>query len=116
MLCDVPCSGIGVLRHKPEVKEKSPEALAELPALQLAILENGARYVKAGGILQYSTCTILKEENEGVAEAFLQAHPEFEPVPVYPVLGGVLEQPMATILPEMFGSDGFFVAKFRKKG
>ena len=116
VLCDVPCSGIGVLRHKPEVKEKSPEALAELPALQLAILENGARYVKAGGILQYSTCTILKEENEGVAEAFLQAHPEFEPVPVYPALGGVLEQPMATILPEMFGSDGFFVAKFRKKG
>ena len=79
VLCDVPCSGIGVLRHKPEVKEKSPEDLAQLPQLQLAILENGARYVKPDGILQYSTCTILKEENENVAKAFLQKHPEFVP-------------------------------------
>ena len=115
VLCDVPCSGIGVLRHKPEVKEKSPEDLAQLPQLQLAILENGARYVKPDGILQYSTCTILKEENENVAKAFLQKHPEFVPEPVYPELGGALAQPMVTILPEMFGSDGFFVAKFRRK-
>lgn len=115
VLCDVPCSGIGVLRHKPEVKEKSPEDLAQLPQLQLAILENGARYVKPDGILQYSTCTILKEENENVAKAFLQKHPEFVPEPVYPELGGALAEPMVTILPEMFGSDGFFVAKFRRK-
>ena len=115
VLCDVPCSGIGVLRHKPEVKEKSPEDLAQLPQLQLAILENGARYVKPDGILQYSTCTILKEENENVAKAFLQKHPEFVPEPVYPELGGALAQPMVTIRPEMFGSDGFFVAKFRRK-
>ena len=115
VLCDVPCSGIGVLRHKPEVKEKSPEDLAQLPQLQLAILENGARYVKPDGILQYSTCTILKEENENVAKAFLQKHPEFVPEPVYPELCGALAQPMVTILPEMFGSDGFFVAKFRRK-
>ena len=115
VLCDVPCSGIGVLRHKPEVKEKSPEDLAQLPQLQLAILENGARYVKPDGILQYSTCTILKEENENVAKAFLQKHPEFVPEPVYLELGGALAQPMVTILPEMFGSDGFFVAKFRRK-
>lgn len=115
VLCDVPCSGIGVLRHKPEVKEKSPEDLAQLPQLQLAILENGARYVKPDGILQYSTCTILKEENENVAKAFLQKHPEFVPEPVYPEPGGALAQPMVTILPEMFGSDGFFVAKFRRK-
>ena len=115
VLCDVPCSGIGVLRHKPEVKEKAPEDLAQLPPIQLAILENGAQYVKPGGILQYSTCTILKEENEAVANAFLQKHPEFAPEPVCPALGGALEQPMVTILPEMFGSDGFFVAKFRRK-
>lgn len=115
VLCDVPCSGIGVLRHKPEVKEKSPEDLAQLPQLQLAILGNGARYVKPDGILQYSTCTILKEENENVAKAFLQKHPEFVPEPVYPELGGALAEPMVTILPEMFGSDGFFVAKFRRK-
>ena len=89
--------------------------LAQLPQLQLAILENGARYVKPDGILQYSTCTILKEENENVAKAFLQKHPEFVPEPVYPELGGALAQPMVTILPEMFGSDGFFVAKFRRK-
>lgn len=113
VMCLVPASAC--LRHKPEVKEKSPEDLAQLPQLQLAILENGARYVKPDGILQYSTCTILKEENENVAKAFLQKHPEFVPEPVYPELGGALAEPMVTILPEMFGSDGFFVAKFRRK-
>ena len=59
--------------------------------------------------------THTKEENENVAKAFLQKHPEFVPEPVYPELGGALAQPMVTILPEMFGSDGFFVAKFRRK-
>ena len=59
--------------------------------------------------------THTKEENENVAKAFLQKHPEFVPEPVYPELGGALAEPMVTILPEMFGSDGFFVAKFRRK-
>ena len=74
VLCDVPCSGLGVLRRKPEVKEKQPEELAQLPPVQLAILENAARYVKQGGVLQYSTCTILPEENQKVVAQFLAHH------------------------------------------
>lgn len=114
VLCDVPCSGIGVLRRKPEIKEKSPEELKDLPALQLKILENGARYVKPGGILQYSTCTILPEENQQVAERFLKAHPAFSPEPLMPRWGGVFAESMLTMLPEQFGGDGFFVAKFKR--
>ena len=115
VLCDVPCSGMGVLRHKPEVKEKQPEELKSLPPLQLSILENGARYVKDGGILQYSTCTVLPAENEVVVEQFLERHPEFLPEPVAPEFGEAFASPMLTILPELCGSDGFFIAKFRKK-
>lgn len=114
VLCDVPCSGIGVLRRKPEIKEKPPEEMADLPTLQLRILENGARYVKRGGILQYSTCTILPEENEQVVEQFLQRHPEFVPEPLMPSLGKAFEASMLTMLPEMFGGDGFFAAKMKR--
>ncbi len=114
VLCDVPCSGIGVLRRKPEIKEKSPESIADLPKLQLSILENGARYVRVGGILQYSTCTILPEENEAVARAFLEKHSEFEPALIGLSWYSASNQSMALILPEQFGGDGFFVAKFRR--
>ena len=115
VLCDVPCSGMGVLRRKPEVKEKDPESLKALPELQLKILENASRYVKAGGILQYSTCTVLPVENEGVVTEFLKRHPEFEPVPVFPELGEAFEKSMVTLLPEICGSDGFFVAKMQRR-
>ncbi|WP_295217155.1 16S rRNA (cytosine(967)-C(5))-methyltransferase RsmB [Ruminococcus sp.] len=114
VLCDVPCSGMGVLRRKPEVKEKDPEELKSLPALQLEILENAARYVKSGGILQYSTCTVLPAENEQVVQQFLQNHPEFTPESVCPALGEAFEKPMITLLPELCGSDGFFVAKMKR--
>lgn len=114
VLCDVPCSGIGVLRRKPEVKEKDPEELKSLPALQLEILENAAHYVKSGGILQYSTCTVLPAENERVVQQFLQKHPEFAPEPVFPALGEAFQKPMVTLLPELCGSDGFFVAKMKR--
>jgi 16S rRNA (cytosine967-C5)-methyltransferase len=116
VLCDVPCSGIGVLRRKPEIKEKAPESLEGLPKIQLAILENGARYVKPGGILQYSTCTILPEENQKVVARFLSAHPEFQPVAVNAQLGAEFMETSVTLLPELYGGDGFFVAKFQKTG
>lgn len=114
VLCDVPCSGIGVLRRKPEIKEKTPEELAALPQLQLQILENGARYVRPGGILQYSTCTVLPEENEQVVAQFLAHHPAFAPEPLMPSMGSPFDASMVTMLPEMFGGDGFFVAKLRR--
>lgn len=114
VLCDVPCSGIGVIRRKPEIRYKSEKELELLPQIQMAILENASRYVKPDGILLYSTCTILKEENEMVAEKFLLSHPEFEKVPLLPELHEKLSSSMITLMPSLFGSDGFFMAKFRR--
>lgn len=77
VLCDVPCSGYGVLAKKPEIRYKNPEACATLPDIQLAILENACRYVKKGGKLVYSTCTLLPKENGENVSRFLSKHPEF---------------------------------------
>lgn len=79
VLCDVPCSGLGVIRRKPEIKYKPLADFAGLPEIQIAILENAAKYLKPGGTLVYATCTVLREENEAVIERFLAAHPEFSP-------------------------------------
>ena len=116
VLCDVPCSGLGIIRKKPETRYKDPDEIAKLPALQLAILENCARYVKKGGTLVYSTCTILRRENEDVVRAFLAAHPEFAPAPwSHPVCGG-REDGMVTLLPPEHDTDGFFIAKLKRIG
>ncbi len=114
VLCDVPCSGFGVIRRKPEIRYKSEEELQGLPNIQAAILENAARYVKIGGELIYSTCTVFREENEDVVEAFLEKHPEFEEAPLLPHMGGIMAQPMVTLLPEVMGTDGFFMAKLKR--
>lgn len=114
VLCDVPCSGFGVLRRKPEIKYKTMESIQDLPKLQLQILENGARYVRPGGILQYSTCTIFLEENENVVQQFLDAHAEFQLEPIAPQVDPRLQEGQVTMLPEMYGGDGFFIAKFRR--
>lgn len=114
VLCDVPCSGLGIIRKKPEIRYKDASALESLPEIQLAIVKNAARYVKKGGILVYSTCTVLRRENEEIVEAFLNSTPQFEkqtfslPVCEQPVDGSV------TLLPQVHHTDGFFVAKFRK--
>ena len=116
VLCDVPCSGYGVIAKKPEIRYKDPADSAALPDIQLAILENNARYVKPGGVLVYSTCTLLPEENEGNIARFLERHPEFEPMPfahgheTLSAPGGML-----TLTPDVHGTDGFFIAKMRKK-
>ena len=116
VLCDVPCSGLGIIRKKPETRYKDPDEIAKLPALQLAILENCARYVKPGGTLVYSTCTILQRENEDVVRAFLAAHPEFAPAPwSHPVCGGRADG-MVTLLPPEHDTDGFFIAKLKRIG
>jgi 16S rRNA (cytosine967-C5)-methyltransferase len=113
VLCDVPCSGFGVIAKKPEIRYKDPADSAALPDIQLAILENNCRYLKDGGILVYSTCTLLPEENEGNIARFLDRHPEFSPVPFS--CGNIYAQNgMLTLTPDEHGTDGFFIAKMRK--
>ena len=116
VLADVPCSGLGVIRKKPDIRYKDLAPTEQLPALQLAILENVSRYVKPGGVLVYSTCTILKRENEGVAQAFLKAHPEFtlEPFAVPEKLEAGNDG-MLTLLPHKHEADGFFICRMRKQ-
>ena len=111
VLCDVPCSGLGILRQKPEVKWKDPATLQNLPALQLKILSTGAQYVKNGGRLIYSTCALSRAENEDVCAAFLKDHPAFQPVPALPALS---EKAFLTLFPQQHDCDGFFIAAFRK--
>lgn len=115
VLTDVPCSGLGIIRKKPDIRFKDPAALENLPAVQLDILRNASRYVKAGGVLLYSTCTLLRRENQAVVEAFLQENPDFAPEPLH--LGGpVGECPegMVTLWPHIHATDGFFLAKLRR--
>jgi 16S rRNA (cytosine967-C5)-methyltransferase len=111
VLCDVPCSGYGVLAKKPEIRYKSPASAAPLPDIQLAIVENAARYVKAGGVLLYSTCTLLTEENEGNVARFLSRNPAFSLVP-FTVGDMTAADGMLTLTPEKDDTDGFFMAKF----
>ena len=114
VLADVPCSGLGVIRKKPDIRYKDPAPLAALPALQRSILERQAGFVRPGGVLVYSTCTILRRENEDVANAFLADHPEFTPEPICAPPGCPVSGPMVTLLPCQHGTDGFFIAKLRK--
>lgn len=114
VLCDVPCSGLGVIRRKPEIKYKSESEFDELPTLQRAILEVSSRYVKLGGTLVYSTCTLSRRENDEVAEDFTQSHPEFSPI-VQPIpYDNAENNPTRTFFPEKDGGDGFFTAAFRR--
>ena len=114
VLCDVPCSGMGVIRKKPEIRWKSEESLQGLPEIQYAILETGSRYVKQGGTLVYSTCTILRRENAEVVEKFLKQHPEFCAEGfTHPAVGEVPEG-YITLLPHIHQTDGFFIAKLRR--
>ncbi len=115
VLCDVPCSGTGVIRRKPEIKYKSEKEIEGLYDIQLQILKTSARYLKTGGILVYSTCSVNKKENEDVVLRFLKDNDEFELVR-FSVLDGEKENNgMRTILPEDYNSDGFFIAKLMRK-
>ena len=115
VIADVPCSGLGVIRKKPDIRYKDVTQLAGLPRVQAAILENVSRYVRLGGVLLYSTCTVLKRENEDIVNAFLAAHPEFHPECFdAPEGAGFGNVPMATLLPHKHGTDGFFICKLRR--
>lgn len=112
VIADVPCSGLGIIRKKPDIRYKDPKALANLPVIQAAILENASRYVKSGGTLLYSTCTILPEENEGVTQAFLQQHSEFQREAFALPFGGDAAE--ITLWPQRHRCDGFYICKMRK--
>ncbi|MBQ2706722.1 MAG: 16S rRNA (cytosine(967)-C(5))-methyltransferase RsmB [Clostridia bacterium] len=114
VLCDVPCSGLGVIAKKPEIRYKSAAEFARLPEIQYAILKNAARYVKPGGTLVYSTCTLHPAENGAVCARFLAETDAFEAVEFD--AGGIPSQGgMLTLWPHVHGTDGFFIAKFRRK-
>ncbi len=108
VLCDVPCSGLGVIKRKPEIKYKKKEELDELPEIQFKILENTAGYVKQGGRLVYSTCTLNKSENEEVVLKFLEQNKGFSPDGVF---NGAFTK---TVFPKDFGSDGFFISVLKR--
>ena len=114
VLCDVPCSGLGIIRKKPDIRYKDPAALAGLPAVQGAILDNASRYVRPGGVLLYATCTVLPEENEGVTAAFLEKRRAFQKEPfTLPGPAGETEGSL-TLWPQRHGTDGFYICKMRK--
>ena len=115
VLCDVPCSGLGIIRKKPDIRYKRPEDLEGLPAVQSAILMNAARYVKPGGVLVYSTCTILPRENTQVVDSFLARHTHFFreaftlPEPLGKIDGEI------TLWPQRHQTDGFYICKLRRE-
>ena len=113
VICDVPCSGLGVLHKKSDLRYKPEESVYDLPELQYKILVASSRYLKPGGILVYSTCTLRKAENEQVVERFLSCHPEFHTVPFD--IKDIHSDGMLTLMPHIHGTDGFFIAKIRKK-
>lgn len=112
VLCDVPCSGTGIIRRKPEIKYKAENELAGLPEIQYSILKNGARYVKSGGRLIYSTCALSKNENECVCERFLSENSDFVPLAPLP---DISDKPFITLMPHINSGDGFFIACFERK-
>lgn len=111
VLCDVPCSGLGIIRRKPEIKYKSEDEVASLPQVQYTILTNGARYVKNGGKLVYSTCTLSEDENEKICERFLSEHKDFKPLRP---LEEITDDYFVNLLPHKNRTDGFFIACFEK--
>ena len=115
VLADVPCSGLGIIRKKPDIRYKDPKPLEGLPRVQKAILDNVCRYVKPGGVLLYATCTLLERENEDVVRAFLDKHKDFtlEHFQVPGDFEGAREG-MVTCWPHRHGTDGFFFAKLRR--
>lgn len=118
ILVDAPCSGLGLIRRKPDIKfSKTEKDFANLPKIQLAILESVAPTLKSEGLLVYSTCTILDQENNEVVDAFLAKHPEFEKVTpeVNHYVQSAIKEDVLTIYPHTFHTDGFFISCLRKK-
>ncbi|QZY57121.1 16S rRNA (cytosine(967)-C(5))-methyltransferase RsmB [Crassaminicella profunda] len=117
VLVDAPCSGLGIIRRKPELKyNKKPQDIEEISKLQLEILKNASKYVKKDGVLVYSTCTIEKEENMDIIKKFIKEHNDFEMVDVNDTLPSNLksEEKFLQLYPNTYKTDGFFICKLRR--
>ena len=116
VLADVPCSGYGIIRKKPDIRYKDPKEMERLPDIQFKILCKQAQYVKPGGVLMYSTCTLVRNENEAVVESFLRNYPEFylEKLSL-PEIFPENSTGMLTLVPGQYETDGFFIARMRRK-
>ena len=116
VFADVPCSGLGVIRKKPDIRYKDLQPLEGLPEVQGRILDNVCRYVKPGGVLLYSTCTLLARENEHIVDAFLDKNKDFIAESFQlPAPFGAVEEGRLTLWPHRHDTDGFFFAKLRRK-
>ena len=115
VIADVPCSGLGIIRKKPDIRYKDPAPLAGLPPVQGRILAQNANYVRPGGVLVYSTCTLLRRENEDVVDGFLAARPDFS-LEAFELPRWGRQEGMLTLWPQIHGTDGFFIAKLRREG
>ena len=113
---DAPCSGIGLIRRKPDIKyNKDLQDFESLKAVQLDILSSVCQTLRKGGIITYSTCTIIAEENQEVIQAFLESHPDFEQVALDHPCNDIVVNGYLAITPEQYLTDGFFIAQLRKK-
>ena len=110
VLCDVPCSGLGVIAKKPEIRLKPAQDIDKLQDIQYNILCVSSTYLKKGGRLVYSTCSLNPRENEEIVRRFLQTHPSFRTVPVLSGTDKLERDNMCTLLPHRSRSDGFFIA------
>lgn len=119
VLCDVPCSGLGIIRRKPELRYKDELGEESLPQLQYEILCSAASVLKKGGRLVYSTCTLNPAENGVNIKRFLSKHEEFEPAPLELPEGitHLIQEPEneLTVFPQMCRTDGFFISAVRRK-
>ena len=113
VLADVPCSGLGVIRKHPEIRRKTEAELARLPEIQAEILENLSRYVRPGGVLLYSTCTVLRAENRDQIARFLRSHPGFH-AEDYRIGDLCSAEGCYDFWPQQDGTDGFFAARLRR--
>lgn len=115
VLVDAPCSGLGIIRKKPDIRYKKADDLFTLPVVQQAILDNACRYVKPGGVLVYSTCTILPEENQQITDAFLAQHPDFSREDLsLPAQAGQTDG-QVTLWPHRHDTDGFYICRMRRQ-
>ena len=116
VLVDAPCSGLGIIRKKPDVRYKKLDSLFAMPVIQRAILDNAARYVRPGGTLLYSTCTILPEENQEITDGFLAEHPDFSMMPfVLPLESVGACDGHLTLWPHRHGTDGFYICRMTRR-
>ena len=116
IIADVPCSGLGVIRRRPEIRWKNREELDHLPAIQMDILEGLVPCLKPGGAIVYSTCTVRSKENELLVQQFLDKHSEFiAEAFTLPCGIGEAASGMMTFWPHLHNTDGFFVCKLRKR-